>query len=152
MALVRWEPSRHMMGWHAGWPTNVDRLFESVFGGLDSSDSDLTGSWTPAVDIVEQDGNIVLHAELAGIEAKDVDIQLENNTLTLRGERKRSTEVEDDSYHRVERRYGSFSRSFSLPSTVDQAGIKADFDKGVLTLTLPKRDEVKPKQIPITAH
>ena len=149
MTLVRWEPSRHMMGWH-GWPTNVDRLFESAFGGLDSSESNLAGSWTPAVDIVEQDGNIVLHAELAGIEAKDVDIQVENNTLTLRGERKRSTEVQDDGYRRVERRYGSFSRSFSLPSTVDQVAIRAEFDSGVLKLTLPKRAEAQPKQIPVT--
>jgi HSP20 family protein len=102
------------------------------------------------VDIYEQDGNIVLKAELPGVDAKNVDIRLENNVLTLRGERKLDNEVKKENYHRVERSYGSFTRSFTLPTVVDQEKIKADYSDGVLRLTLPKREEAKPKQISIS--
>jgi HSP20 family protein len=101
------------------------------------------------VDIYEQDGNIVMKAELPGVDPKAVDIRLENNTLTLRGERKLDHEVKEDNYHRVERSYGAFSRSFTLPTVVDQTSIKAEYKDGVLKLTLPKRDEAKPRQIQI---
>jgi HSP20 family protein len=101
------------------------------------------------VDIYEQDGNIVMKAELPGVDPKAVDIRLENNTLTLRGERKLDKEVKEDNYHRVERAYGTFSRSFTLPTVVDQGNIKAEYKDGVLKLTLPKREEAKPRQIQI---
>jgi len=91
----------------------------------------------------------VLKAELPGIDSKDVDIRLENNVLTLRGERKFDEEVKRDNYHRVERAYGTFTRSFTLPTVVDQEKIKAEYKDGVLRVTLPKREEAKPKQISI---
>jgi HSP20 family protein len=109
----------------------------------------LGGSWAPAVDIYEKDGNIVLKAELPGVDPKDVDIRVENNLLTLRGERKFDNEVKRDNYHRVERSYGSFSRSFTLPNVVDTQNIKAEYRDGVLHMTLPKREEAKPRQIQI---
>jgi HSP20 family protein len=149
MAIVRWEPFRDLVGLQ----DRMNRLFDDSFRGLTrgSADDDwaLGGTWAPAVDIFEQDGNVVLKAELPGIDPKEVDIRLENNVLTLRGERKVDDEVKRESYHRVERAYGTFSRSFTLPSVVDQEKIKADYHDGVLTLTLPKREEAKPKQITV---
>lgn len=150
MAIVRWEPFRDLMSLQ----DRMNRLFDESFRGASRSgatDDDwaLGGSWAPAVDIYEQEGNIVLKAELPGVDSKDVDIRLENNVLTLRGERKLDTEVKRENYHRVERAYGSFTRSFTLPTVVDQEKIKADYRDGVLRVTLPKREEAKPKQISI---
>jgi len=148
MAIVRWEPFRDLVGLQE----RMNRMFDQSFRGLNrTGDEDwaLVGSWAPAVDIYEHEGNIVLKAELPGVEANDVDVRIENNTLTLRGERKWDNEVKQESYHRVERAYGTFTRSFTLPSVVDQEKIKADFKDGVLRLMLPKREEAKPKQINI---
>jgi HSP20 family protein len=148
MAIVRWEPFRDL----AGLQDRMNRLFDESFRGARAGNADdwaLGGSWAPAVDIYEQDGNIVMKAELPGVDPKAVDIRLENNTLTLRGERKLDKEVKEDSYHRVERAYGAFSRSFTLPTVVDQGNIKAEYRDGVLKLTLPKREEAKPRQIQI---
>ena len=107
------------------------------------------GAWAPAVDIYEKASDVVLKAELPGVDPKDVDIRIENNVLTLKGERKLEGDVKRESYHRVERSYGSFTRSFTLPSTVDTSSVKADYKDGVLRITLPKREEAKPKQIQI---
>jgi len=148
MSIVRWEPIRDLVGLQ----DRMNRLFDESFRGAGrANDEDwaLGGSWAPAVDIYEKDGNIVLKAELAGIDAKSVDIRVENNVLTLRGERKVEDDVKKDSFHRVERAYGAFTRSFTLPTTVDTAHIKAESKDGVLKLTLPKREEAKPKQIQI---
>ena len=149
MAIVRWEPFRDLLGLQE----RMNRMFdESYRGARATGNADewaLGGSWAPAVDIYEQDGNIVMKAELPGVDPKTVDIRLENNTLTLRGERKLDTQVNQDSYHRVERSYGAFSRSFTLPTVVDQGSIKAEYRDGVLKLTLPKREEAKPRQIQI---
>ena len=128
----------------------MNRMFDESYRGRSASDDwALGGSWAPAVDIYEHEGNIVLTAELPGVDPKDVDIRVENNVLTLRGERKWSDEVQRESYHRVERAYGSFARSFTLPNVVDTEKIKADFEDGMLKLVLPKREEAKPKQISI---
>jgi len=131
----------------------MNRLFDESFRGINrpttEDDWALGGAWAPVVDIYEREGAIVLKAELPGIDLKDVDIRLENNVLTLRGERRIDNEVKRESYHRVERAYGTFSRSFTLPSVVDQEKIKADYRDGVLTVTLPQREEAKPKQISI---
>jgi HSP20 family protein len=130
----------------------MNRLFgETYRGAARTGDDDwaLGGSWAPAVDIFEKDGNIVLTAELPGIDPKAVDIRVENNVLTLQGERKFDKELQKDSFHRVERAYGSFTRSFTLPNAVDTEKIKAEFKDGVLTLTIPKREEAKPKQIKV---
>ena len=148
MAIVRWDPFRDL----ANLQERMNRMFEESHRGLGRANPEdwaLGGSWAPVVDIYEHEGSIVLKAELPGIESKDVDIRLENNVLTLRGERKYDNEVKQENYHRVERAYGSFSRSFTLPSIVDQEKIKAEYKDGVLELTLPKREEAKPKQISI---
>lgn len=147
MAIVRFDPFRDLMTLQE----RMNRMFDESFRGARAAGDDwaLGGSWAPAVDIYEREGNIVLKAELPGIDSKDVDIRLENNVLTLRGERKYDNEVKQESYHRVERAYGSFSRSFTLPSVVDQEKIKAEYKDGILELTLPKREEAKPKQISI---
>jgi HSP20 family protein len=150
MAIVRWEPFRDLVSFQ----DRMNRLFEDSFRGVARGPAEedwaLGGSWAPAVDIYEREGNLVLKAELPGIEAKDVDIRLENNVLTLRGERQFDNEVKRESYHRVERSYGTFSRSFTLPSVVDQEKIKAEYKDGVLRVTLPKKEEAKPKQISIS--
>jgi HSP20 family protein len=150
MAIVRWEPFRDLLSLQ----DRMNRLFDESYRGTQRSGSDdewaLGGSWAPAVDIFEQGNDIVLKAELPGVDPKDVDIRLENNVLSLRGQRKLENEVKRESYHRVERSYGTFSRSFTLPTVVDQGSIKAEFKDGLLRLTLPKREEAKPKQIQIS--
>jgi HSP20 family protein len=148
MAIVRWEPFRDLLSLQE----RMNRLFDESFRGARGTDEDwaLGGSWAPAVDIYEHDGNIVLKAELPGVDPKDVDVRVENNTLTLRGERKHDQEVKRENYHRVERSYGSFTRSFTLPNVVDTNNIKAEYKDGVLRMTLPTREEAKPKQISIS--
>lgn len=149
MAIVRWEPFRDLVSLQG----RMNRLFDESFRGLGrgGTEEDWTqGAWSPAVDIYEKDGNIVLKAELPGIEPKDVDVRVENNILTLKGERRADQEVQQESYQRVERSYGAFTRSFTLPSVVDTDKIKAEFKDGVLRLTLPKKEEAKPKQISIS--
>jgi HSP20 family protein len=146
MAVVRWEPFRDLLSLQ----DRMNRMFDESYRGRSASDDwALGGTWAPAVDIYEQDGNIVLTAELPGVDPKDVDVRVENNVLTLRGERRWSDEVQRESYHRVERAYGSFTRSFTLPNVVDTEKIKADFKDGMLKLVLPKKEEAKPKQISI---
>jgi HSP20 family protein len=149
MAIVRWEPFRDLVSIQ----DRMNRLFDESFRGINrgASEEDWSlGAWAPAVDIYEKDGNIVLKAELPGVDPKDVDVRVENNVLTLRGERKFDEEVQKDSYHRVERSYGLFTRSFTLPNVVDTEKIKAEYKDGVLRMTLPKKDEAKPKQISIS--
>jgi len=134
----------------------MNRLFDDSFrtgtaGGSARAEDDwaLGGSWAPSVDIYEQANTIVVKAELPGVDPKDIDIRVENNTLTLRGERKLDQEVKRDDYHRVERSYGQFSRSFTLPNTVNTEKIQAEYKDGVLKVALPKREEAKPKQIQV---
>jgi HSP20 family protein len=147
MPIVRWEPFRNLVTLQE----RMNRLFEeSVRGAGRGQEEDWAmGAWAPAVDIYEKGSDVVLKAELPGVDPKDVDIRIENNVLTLSGERMLDTEVERENYHRVERSYGSFTRAFTLPSTVDTTKVKADFKDGVLRITLPKREEAKPKQIQI---
>ncbi len=141
--LARWEPFR-------GTNTlqdQINRLFDDVVlrGGTETP---LT-SWAPAVDIYETEHELVLKADLPEVDPKDLDIRVENNILTIRGDRKFEKKVDEDNYLRVERSYGSFSRSFSLANAVNPEAIKADYSNGVLTLTIPKREEAKPKQIKV---
>ena len=148
MAIVRWEPFRNLVSVQ----DRMNRIFDEAFRGIPSGGEEewaLGGAWAPAVDIYEHEGNLVLQAELPGVDPKHVDVQVENNVLTLRGERKFDSEVKREQYHRVERAYGTFSRSFTLPSVVDTGKIKAQFKDGVLRVTLPQREEAKPKQIQI---
>ena len=125
----------------------INRLFNDVFE-RPGEESNLT-SWAPAVDIFETEHDLVVKADLPDVDPKDLDIRVENNMLTIRGERKFEGKGSEDKYLRVERAYGSFSRNFSLASTVNPEAIKADYQNGVLTLTVPKREEAKPKQIKV---
>jgi HSP20 family protein len=141
--LNRWEPFRGA----ATLQEQVNRLFGNVLEHS-GEESNLT-SWAPAVDIYETAHELVVKADLPEVDPKELDIRVENNLLTIRGERKFEKKVSEDNYLRVERAYGSFSRSFSLANTVDAGAIKADYQNGVLTLTIPKREEAKPKQIKV---
>jgi HSP20 family protein len=125
----------------------INRLFADAFDRTEG-ESNLT-AWAPAVDINENGHELVVKADLPGIDPKDLDVRVENNVLSIRGERKFEKKVDQDNYLRVERTYGSFSRSFSLANTVNPEGIKADYQNGVLTLVVPKREEAKPKQIKV---
>lgn len=149
MAIVRL-PYRDL----GGLQERMNRMFDESFRGIApgpgaEEDWALGGSWAPAVDIYEQEGNIVLKAEVPGVDPKDVGILVENNVLTLRGERKFDEDVKKESYHRVERSYGTFTRSFTLPNVVDVDKIMAEHKDGVLRVTLPKKEEAKPRQIRI---
>jgi HSP20 family protein len=125
----------------------MNRLLEDSFRGR-TDESNMT-TWAPAVDIYETENELVLKADLPDIDEKNLDIRVENNMLTIRGERQFEKKVSEDNYLRVERAYGSFSRSFALPNTVNAEAIQADYRNGVLTVTMPKRAEAKPKQIKI---
>ncbi|HET7150787.1 MAG TPA: Hsp20/alpha crystallin family protein [Candidatus Acidoferrum sp.] len=144
--LARWEPFRGV----TTLQDQVNRLFNDVFErkGEESSLS----AWAPAVDIYETEHELVVKADLPDVDPKDLDIRVENNILTIRGERKFEKKVSEENYLRVERSYGSFARSFTLANTVNADAIKADYQNGVLTLTVPKREEAKPKQIKININ
>ena len=150
MSIVRWEPFRDMVTIQGRLNRQFDEAFRGVPRPAGSGEEFALGAWAPVVDIFEQEGAIVLKAELPGVDPKDVDVRVENNVLTLRGERKLDTEVKKESYHRVERSYGGFGRSFTLPTAVDTEKIKAEYKDGVLRVTLPKRGEAKAKQISIS--
>jgi len=143
--ITRWEPFRGL----STLQDQMNRLFaDTLFRGR-SDESALT-TWAPAVDICETENALVVKADLPDVNEKDLDIQVENNILTIRGERKFERDVKEDNYLRVERAYGSFSRSFSLGNTVNTEAIKAEYRDGVLTLTIPKREEAKPKQVKVS--
>ena len=141
--LSRFEPFRGV----STLQDQLNRVFNDVFERA-GDESNLT-SWVPAVDIFETEHEMVVKADLPDVDPKNLDIRVENNILTIRGERKFEKKVSEDKYLRVERTYGSFSRSFSLANTVNAEAIKADYQNGVLTLTIPKREEAKPKQIKV---
>ena len=139
--LNRWEPYRT-----PGLESQVSRMLNDFFGR--SQESNLT-SWAPAVDIFENEHELFVKADLPDVKPEELDIRVENNILSIRGERKFEKKVDEKNYLRVERSYGSFARSFSLANTVNSEAIKADYKDGVLTLTIPKREEAKPKQIKV---
>ncbi len=141
--MTRWEPFRGA----AALQDQINRFFGDVLERK-GEESNLT-AWAPAVDIYETEHELVVKADLPDIDPKDLDIRVENNILTIRGERKFEKKVSEDNYLRVERAYGSFSRSFSLANTVNVEAIRADYQNGVLTLSIPKREEAKPKQIKV---
>ena len=143
--LNRWEPYRS----HTGLESQVNRMFNELFGS--SQESNLT-TWAPAVDIFETEQSLIVKADLPDVKPEELDIRVENNILTIRGERKFEKTVNEDRYLRIERPYGSFARSFSLANTVNPEAIKADYKNGVLTLSIPKREEAKPKQIKVNVE
>jgi HSP20 family protein len=145
MAIVRWEPFRDVFSTQ----DRFNRLFNQTLTQMFGEDEGKLGTWSPAVDVFETDQNIVVKAELPGVDPKDVEIRVENNTLFLKGQRKFENEVKEENYHRIERSYGSFTRTFELPGSIDAEKVSAEYKSGVLTLTLPKREEAKPKTIKI---
>lgn len=128
----------------------INRLFNESFGQV--GDEGSLSTWAPPVDIYETEHELVVKADLPDINPQDLDIRVENNILTIRGERKFEKKVEEKNYMRVERSYGSFSRSFALANSVNTEAIKAEHKNGVLTLTIPKREEAKPKQIKVNVE
>lgn len=149
MSMVRFDPFREL----STMQDRINRIFGDAYTRRFDDDLTQRGEWFPPVDIYENaNQEIVLKAELPGISREDIDLRVENNTLTLRGERKRDTEVKQEQYHRIERSYGSFSRSFSLPSRIDTEKVRADFKEGVLSIVLPVKAEAKPRQIEVAVN
>jgi len=145
MALVKYNPLRELRTMQE----QMNRLL-NVSWNHDVAGEDMReGIWQPPVDIYETADSIVIKAELPDVDQKDIDVRIEDNTLTLRGERRHEDEVKKENYHRIERYFGTFQRSFSLPATVDQENVAAVCEKGVLTITLPKKEDTRPKQINI---
>jgi HSP20 family protein len=143
--LTRWEPFREF----ATLQDRMNRLFRDSYNDAGQDESLTTSRFAPAVDVYEDEHQVTLKIEVPGIDEKDIDVRVENNTLTVQGERKIEKEEKEENYRRVERQYGSFTRTFTLPQTVDSEKVSASYDKGVLKITLPKRAEAKPKQIKV---
>ncbi|HUE57455.1 MAG TPA: Hsp20/alpha crystallin family protein [Candidatus Udaeobacter sp.] len=141
--IARWEPFRGV----TALQDQINRLFNDNFERV-GEESNLT-AWAPSVDIYETEQELVVKADLPDVDPKDLDIRVENNILTIRGERKFEKKVNEENYLRVERSYGAFARSFTLANTINSEAIKADYHNGVLTLSIPKREEAKPKQIKV---
>lgn len=147
MNVVKYDPFRELRGLQ----DEMTRLFTGVMPAQFNREEMTHGAWAPNVDIYEDKERLFLEAELPGMNREDFEISVENNVLTLRGERKFEKKTEGDNYHRVERSYGSFTRSFTLPQTVTAEGATADFENGVLRVSLPKREETKARKIEISA-
>ena len=140
--LTRWEPFREL----STLQDRINRAFRESYSGTARDESLTTSSFAPAVDVYEDEHKVTLKIEVPGIDEKDIDVQVENNVLTVHGERKIEKE---ENYRRVERQYGSFTRTFTLPPTVETEAVSATYDKGVLKIALPKKAEAKPKQIKV---
>lgn len=143
MKLVRWEP------FGSDFARMANRLNRAFDLRSEDRDQESLGNWNPPVDIFEEKDGLVLKAELPGMKKEDIEVRVENNVLTLQGERKRESETKEDGYHRSERAYGTFSRSFSLPTSVNTSKIGAEYKDGILSVSLPKAEEAKPKQIDV---
>jgi len=142
MSLIKWDPFREF------------NTLPIRFGGFFGKDLDTpisTTAWNPSVDIFENDNEVIVKAELPGMNAKDIEVRLENNVLLLKGERHFEKEAKEENYHRIEREYGTFSRSFALPNLVNAEKVIAEYKDGVLKIVLPKKEEIKPKPIKIAA-
>ena len=144
--LTRWEPIREF----TTLQDRMNRLFRDSFSADTQEQSLATSAFAPPVDVYEDDHNITLKIEVPGIDEKDIDVRIENNTLTVHGERKFEKEEKEENFHRIERRYGSFYRAFTVPNTVNTENVQASYDAGVLKIELEKRAEAKPKQIKVS--
>jgi HSP20 family protein len=145
MAITRWRPFRDVVSIQ----DEMNRLFDDFFGRPVLKTGWTEGVWSPTVDVSEDKDNVIIRAEMPGMSKEDVKISIQDNVLTLKGEKKQEKEEKDKNYHRIERSYGSFCRSFQLPTSVKSDKVKASYKDGVLSVTLPKTEEVKPKEIPI---
>jgi HSP20 family protein len=148
MSIVRYDPFRDLRSLQE----EVNRLFSSNLTRGFGEEGIARGAWNPSVDIYENKDQIVLEAELPGMKQEDFELTVENNVITLRGERQFEKKEDSDNYHRVERSYGSFTRSFTLPQTVSAEGATAEYNNGVLRVTLPKREETKARRIQISGE
>jgi len=152
MAIVRWNPGRELVNFPTdilGMQREINRMFDDFFRTDRDESSLLARDWKPAADIVEEDEAYVAKVELPGVKKDDVKITMQDNVLTIRGEKKEEKKGKEGGAHRVERYYGSFQRSFSLPSSVKSNGIEAEYKEGILTITMPKAEEARPKQIEV---
>jgi len=145
MAIIRWDPFRDLVTLRE----RMNRLFEDAFTSRGEEKDLVASSWSPSVDIYETENEIVLTAEVPGVDEKNIEIKLEDNTLSLNGERTFEKETKEENYHRIERAYGSFYRSFTLPRNIDQDNIKAESENGILRISMPKKPELKPKKVKI---
>lgn len=145
MPIIRWDPFRDVLALQ----NRMNSLFQDFTRGQGDSDALTTAAFVPPVDIYEDEHKLILKLEVPGMKQDDFDIRVENNTLTIRGERKFEKEEKEENFHRIERRYGSFYRAFTVPNTVNTESVKADYDAGVLKIELQKRAEAKPKQIKV---
>jgi HSP20 family protein len=143
MALVRWDPAREL----DGFQSDINRLFDAFFGVRQGNGH--AQRWLPAMDLVEEGDQLVLRADLPGLPEDDVSIEVKDNVLTISGERKAEDEEKREGYHRVERAFGSFARSLTLPEGVDADKVEASFDRGVLEVRIPKPEERKPRRVAI---
>ena len=145
MTIVRWEPLREL----SSLQSEMNRLFNSAFDAPSGASGAALRRWVPAMDLVETGEQFLLRADLPGMSEEDIEIELEDGTLTVSGERKSEHESKGEGYHRVERAFGAFSRSLTLPQGVDPAAVTASFDRGVLEVSIPKPEERKPRRIEI---
>ncbi len=143
--ITRWDPFREFVTLQ----DRMNRLFRDSYGPEGREETLTTTTFAPPVDVYEDEHNVILKIEVPGIDEKDIDVRVENNTLTVHGERKFEKEEKEENFRRVERQYGSFTRTFTLPNTVDADKVQADYDKGVLKIQLAKKAEAKPKQIKV---
>lgn len=156
MTLIRWRPVQDVTAWHpvhdfasdfANMQREIDRVFDRFRFGV--SDEETIPAFVPAVDITERENDYNIKVELPGVKKDDVKITVQNDVLTIRGEKKQEAEKKDENFHRVERCYGMFERSFTLPSSVRNDKIEASYDNGVLNISVPKAEEAKPKEIEV---
>jgi len=147
MNIVKYDPFRELRSLQ----DEMTRLFSGVVPATVDREDMLNGAWNPRVDIFENKDNLVLEAELPGLTREDFELSFENNVLTLKGERKFEKKTEGENYHRIERSYGAFTRSFTLPQTVTADGAKAEFNNGILNVSLPKREDTKARKIEVVA-
>lgn len=145
--IVRWDPFRDLVSIQ----DDLSRLFGRTFTGIEPMRPMATGSWMPSMDVFETEDEIIAEVELPGIDPDKVEVSVEDSTLTITGSREFSNEVKEESFHRVERRYGSFTRAITLPQTADTEKVQARFDKGVLKVEVPKVEKAKPKKIEVKA-
>jgi HSP20 family protein len=143
--ITRWDPFREF----TTVQDRLNRLFRESYGPEGREESLTNTSFAPPVDVYEDEHSVSLKIEVPGIDEKDIDVRIENNVLTVHGERKFEKEEKEENFRRVERQYGSFTRTFTLPTTVDAERVSADYEKGVLKVSLPKKAEAKPKQIKV---
>ena len=145
MQLIRWEPFRDVVS----LSERMNRFFENSVVSREGNGDSVASSWSPSVDIYENEDEIALNAEIPGIDEKDIEIKIEDNILSLKGERKWEDEKKEENYHRIERSYGSFFRSFRIPNNIDQEKIRAEHEDGVLKIHLPKKHESKPRKVKV---